>query len=59
MGQQLTVGVVLTLVCNLVVLPALIDWKSRPAAARPRRRGPPTVEAPPARRWGGWGRRGG
>jgi hypothetical protein len=59
MGQLLTVGVVLTLVCNLVVLPALIDWKSRPAAARPRRRGPPTVEAPPARRWGGWGRRGG
>jgi hypothetical protein len=39
-------------VCNLVVLPALIDWKRRPAAERSGRRRPPTAQAPPARRWG-------
>jgi hypothetical protein len=53
MGQLLTVGVILTLVCNLVVLPALLDLRHRAAAAPPRRRGPPrAAEAPPRRRAG-------
>jgi len=34
------------------VLPALIDWKRRPAAERPARRRPPAAQAPPARRSG-------
>jgi predicted RND superfamily exporter protein len=46
MGQLLTVGVILTLVCNLVVLPALLDLRHRSGEAVPRRRGrPPAAEA--------------
>jgi predicted RND superfamily exporter protein len=49
MGQLLTVGVVLTLVCNLVILPALIPAAGRPAAGA-RRRGARTAEVAPPRR---------
>jgi predicted RND superfamily exporter protein len=49
MGQLLSVGVILTLVCNLVVLPALIPGGSRPAAGQPRRRGRTAEVAPPRR----------
>jgi hypothetical protein len=54
MGQLLTVGVALTLLCNLVVLPALIDLRHRSAAELPSRRRvpPPAAEAPPRRRAG-------
>ncbi len=54
MGQLLTVGVVLTLVCNLVVLPALLDLHHRSGTAVARRRGRPSAEAP-ARRSAGRG----
>jgi predicted RND superfamily exporter protein len=50
MGQLLTVGVVLTLVCNLVVLPALLDLHHRSEAGGARRRGrPASADAPPRR----------
>jgi hypothetical protein len=49
MGQLLTVGVILTLVCNLVVLPALIPRAGRPAAGLPRRRRRSAALPPPRR----------
>jgi hopanoid biosynthesis associated RND transporter like protein HpnN len=56
MGQLLVVGVLLTLLCNLVVLPALLDLRHRPAAGAGRRRHRPRpAEAPPARRSAGFG----
>ncbi len=55
MGQLLTVGVVLTLVCNLVVLPALLDLRKHPGAAVPRRRGRPAASEAPPRRSAGHG----
>jgi hopanoid biosynthesis associated RND transporter like protein HpnN len=49
MGQLLTVGVILTLVCNLIVLPALIPGGQRSAAQVPRRRRRRATVAPPRR----------
>jgi hypothetical protein len=49
MGQLLNAGVLLTLFCNLVVLPALIGLKQKPAV-RERRGRPPTAQAPPRER---------
>jgi predicted RND superfamily exporter protein len=49
MGQLLTVGVILTLVCNLVILPALIPGGRRPAAGLRRRRQRSGELAPPRR----------
>jgi len=34
LGQLLTVGVALTVLCNLFVLPALLEWRARRRAAR-------------------------
>jgi predicted RND superfamily exporter protein len=49
MGQLLSVGVILTLLCNLVVLPALIPERQRSAAGAGLRRGRTAEHAPPRR----------
>ena len=40
MGELLTISIILTLVCTLIVLPTLVDWFVRPPRRRPRRPAP-------------------
>jgi hypothetical protein len=47
MGQLLTVGVILTLLCNLVVLPALIPLRQPRGAELPAPEPPPGTSAEP------------